>query len=346
MSSAPSAASYSVMQQPDWFIKLLGLSGPPQDGDSLTINDKKLIFTDGVFRHHALISAAQKQTEDTFGYKWSRRETFESSLPEQMRRWLIEKYGDLSSNWFTAHQPNPIILDAGCGAALSGLALFGPALDNIRYIGVDVSPAVDVARARFHERGANGGFIQSDLQQIPLGKETVDIIFSEGVLHHTDSTANALATLIPHLKCGGHIMFYVYRKKGPVREFTDDHIRDRLQSMSPQDAWNAIVPLTKLGIALGDLNAEIDIPEDVEVLGIPAGRINVQRLFYWHVLKAFYRTDITFDEMQHINFDWYAPKNAHRQTLEEVQGWCRDLGLAIEHEREEFAGITIVAKKL
>jgi len=36
----------------------------------------------------------------------------------------------------------------------------------------------------------------------------------------------------------------------------------------------------------------------------PGRRTSVQRLFYWHVAKAFYRPDLTFDEMNHINFDW------------------------------------------
>ena len=58
--------------------------------------------------------------------------------------------------------------------------------------------------------------------------------------------------------------------------------------MRPDEAWEAIVPLTRLGQALGELDAVVDVPEDVELLGIPAGPIDVQRLFYWHVVKAYY----------------------------------------------------------
>jgi arsenite methyltransferase len=49
--------------------------------------------------------------------------------------------------------------------------------------------------------------------------------------------------------------------------------------------------------------------------------------------------------MNHLNFDWYAPKNAHRQSPEQVRRWCAELGLAVEHEHVEEAGITIIAKK-
>jgi len=106
-----------------------------------------------------------------------------------------------------------------------------------------------------------------------------------------------------------------------------------------------MIPLSRLGKLLGELDIEIDIPERIDLLDIPAGRINLQRFVYWHVLKAFYRPDLTLDEMNHINFDWYAPKNAHRHSPEEVRGWCAALDLAIEHERVEEAGITIIARR-
>ena len=115
--------------------------------------------------------------------------------------------------------------------------------------------------------------------------------------------------------------------------------------MPPEEAWRAMEPLTSLGVALGELDAELDVPEPIELLGIPAGRISVQRLFYWHVAKAFYRPDLTFDEMNHINFDWYVPTNAHRQSPEEVRAWCTAAGLTIEREVVEDAGITVIARK-
>ena len=104
--------------------------------------------------------------------------------------------------------------------------------------------------------------------------------------------------------------------------------------------------ITKLGKSLGELDVEIDVPEDIEFLGIKKGKINLQRFFYWNVLKCFYRDDYDLDEMNHINFDWFAPKNAHRQSPEEVQSWCRNSGLDIVHKNVQEAGITIVARKI
>ena len=190
-----------------------------------------------------------------------------------------------------------------------------------------------------------GTFMQADVTALPLAEGSVDVIFSEGVLHHTDSTRAALLSLARLLRPDGRFLFYVYRRKGPVREFTDDLIRDKLATMRPDEAWEAIVPLTRLGRALGELDAVVDVPEDVELLGIPAGPIDIQRLFYWHVVKAYYAEDLSLDELAHINFDWFAPRNAHRQSPEEVRRWCAEAELDIEREDIQEAGITIIARK-
>jgi SAM-dependent methyltransferase len=313
------------------------------------LSDLGLEMRNGLPRGLGLESAAQAQTRDTFGYKWQKRETYESASGlAHMRAWLIERYGDPESFAFLREGCcSPVLLDAGCGAGYSALELFGPVLDRIRYLGADISTAVDVARVRFRERNVgDAAFIQTDLTRLPIPDDSVDVIFSEGVLHHTDSTKGALLALSAKLKPGGTFMFYVYRKKGPIREFTDDYIREKLQSMSPDEAWKAVQPLSKFGKMLGNLDIEIDISEDIDLLDIPAGRINLQRFFYWHIFKAFYRPDMSLDEMNHINFDWYAPKNAHRQSEGEVRNWCAEAGLEIVRERVEEAGITIVTKKV
>jgi arsenite methyltransferase len=334
------------MSMPHWMNELLG-TDVPSEGQSVSAHGHTITTVAGIPRSAEFVSAAQEQTRETFGFKWAKRDTFEGSVADHMRQWLVQKYGDVPhADWFFKdHGEHPVILDAGCGAALSGIALFGPVMDRVRYLGVDVSTAVDVAKKRFDERGWQAGFIQADLNQIPVKEQSVDIVFSEGVLHHTDDTFKALQAVTKHVKKGGRVIFYVYRKKGPVREFTDDYIRDKLQVMTPEEGWAAMEPLSELGRILGELNIEIDIKRPIDLLDIPAGKINLQRFFYWHVLKAFYRPEMTLDEMNHINFDWFAPKNARRHTVEEVRGWCETLGLSIEHECAEEAGISVIARK-
>jgi arsenite methyltransferase len=212
------------------------------------------------------------------------------------------------------------------------------------WFGADISEAIDVARRRI---GAIHGtyFLQADLMRLPFRPGTFDTIFSEGVLHHTPSTEAALKALAPLLAAGGEFMFYVYRKKGPVREFTDDYVRGNLASLDPQQAWESLRPLTRLGQALSELNAEVDVPEDIPMLGITAGRYDVQRLIYWNFAKLFWNANFSFDENHHINFDWYHPRYAHRQTEEEVRRWCLEAGLTIDHFNTQDSGFTVRAIK-
>ncbi len=330
---------------PAWFEELV--QAPlPGEGEQAVIHGIPLVRDGAILRNEDSITATQDQTRDTFAYKWRKRESFETTLPDTMRVWLVERYGDMGdAAWLFDQGEWPVLLDAGCGAGLSALELFAPVLGKIRYVGADISRAVDVARERFAERGIEGAFLQTDLHKIPLPEESVDVVFSEGVLHHTDSTREALRNVCRYVKPGGRIMFYVYVKKGPVREFTDDYIREKLRGQTPDEAWEALMPLSKLGRTLGALNVEIDVEEEVDLLGIPAGKIDLQRFFYWHVCKAFYRPEMLLEEMNHVNFDWFVPQNAHRQSPEEVRAWLDELGFIVERERLEQSGITCIARK-
>lgn len=295
------------------------------------------------------VSGAQKQTDEAFGFKWAKRDTYESEASKtNMRRWLIERYCENDPgrllNWLA--EGRKIILDAGCGAGFSGLLFFGETLRDHDYLGVDISSAVDVARERFREINMPGDFIRADISKLDIPESSVDLVFSEGVLHHTDSTERTLKHLAKKLVSGGRFLFYVYRKKALIREFTDDAIRDALRPLTDEEAWEALKPLTHLGIVLGKLGQEIDIAEPVPFLGIEAGKLDVQRFFYWNVCKAYYRPELSFDEMNHINFDWFRPLNCQRHTPEQIRTWCSEAGLEIEHMNIQEAGITVVSRRM
>jgi arsenite methyltransferase len=296
----------------------------------------------------ARASSTQHQTGRAFGFKWARRSSYEAEpMQEFTRRWLLEKYcgGDPSvlDGWLAGGRK--LILDAGCGAGYSALLFFGERLRDHDYLGVDISDAVVVARERFGEQGMPGDFLRADLMDLPIPDASVDLVFSEGVLHHTDDTCAAMAALAAKLRPGGRFCFYVYARKGPIREFTDDLVREHIAPMDDDTAWEALKPLTRLGIALGELDVELDVPDDIPWLGISAGRVDLQRFFYYVVMKAYYRPDFAFDELHHVNFDWFRPANCHRHTEEEVRDCCSGAGLEIERLHAEPSGFTVVATR-
>jgi SAM-dependent methyltransferase len=309
--------------------------------ERLGINGKKALSAEDC-------SPEQIQTAECFAYKWSKRDTYESeNMKNQSRNWLIERYcrGDINRLRQWLESGRKIILDAGCGSGHSAILFFGDLLKNHDYLGVDLSSSVNVAQCRFEEMGYPGDFLQWDLMDLPIPDASVDLIFAEGVLHHTESVERSLKYLAKKLKNGGRFLFYVYKKKSIVREFTDDLIRKRIQNLTDEQAWQALMPLTKLGRALGDMKVEMEVPEDVPFLDIERGKIDLQRFFYWHIFKLFYSPDLTLEEMNHINFDWFRPLNCHRHTPEEIEDFCAGAALTIEHMDVQKAGVTVVALK-
>lgn len=319
-----------------------------EDGALVAPDGHSFPIERGIPRFVATEDAAQRQTESSFAYKWTKRDSFGSEgMQAELHRWLIERYGFRSAAEMRAYfAGRRRTLDAGCGAGFATSAWIEDGWDDggAEWVGVDISAAIDVARERLGGFGRTH-FVQADVLHLPFRGQSFDAIVSEGVLHHTPSTERAMKALVPLLAPGGELMFYVYRRKAPIREFTDDYVRELIADMTPEEAWEALRPLTRLGQALAELQVEVDVPEDVPLLGIEAGRYDVQRLIYWHVAKVFWNSQMTFEENNHLNFDWYAPRYAHRHTEEEVRGWCADEGLEITHFDVDEAGFTVRARK-
>lgn len=334
--------------------ELIGLLVDPSTMKALRLRGDELVeengstypIIDGIPRFVAYEDAGQVQTSSSFGFKWSRRDTYDSpEMAEMGRRWWAERYGahDISelTSFFRSRR---LILDAGCGSGLGTSFWMPKHWERPPWIGVDISRAIDVARERLGSRAATH-FVQADVMQLPFPDETFDTVIAEGVLHHTPSTESAFRSAVRVLERGGEFRFYIYRRKGPLREFADDYIRQVVSELPPDEAWDALRPLTKLAQALSELSATVEVEEDVPYLGITAGRHDVQRLMYWNLLKLYWNPTLSFEENNHINFDWYHPRYAYRHTREEIQRWCEECDLDTLHFGEQESGFTVRAVK-
>src|SRR5438270_3550131 len=162
-----------------WFEALLGGS-LPAEGGSILCHGGGLAMAGGLLRDEAIADAGQRQTSETFAFKWGREDTYSSAAVEQATRsWLVERYGDLSRpDFWQPFGERPTVLDAGCGAGLTAGLLLGDRLHRLRYVGADISAAVDVAARRFAEAGYPGAFLQADLCALPLPRASFDFILS------------------------------------------------------------------------------------------------------------------------------------------------------------------------
>lgn len=289
------------------------------------------------------------QIKQTFAYKWLKQKWWgmQGSTAKFFEEWLLPRYGwNSKEEYKKSFFDKKICLDAGCGLGREAIRM-AEANPDMLVIGIELSECIDEAYKHAKNKGINNIlFIQADINNPPIAENTVDFIISEGVLHHTQNTKNALIALVSLLTKNGEIGFYVYRKKAVLREFTDDYIREKISNLPPEKAWKELESVTKLGKALSELNAKLTIEEDINLLGIKAGEYDLQRFIYYNIFKCFWNPNFTFEENVHVNFDWYMPKYAWRHTEEEIRQWIDELNLKLIWEKVEESGITVRAKKV
>ena len=102
------------------------------------------------------------------------------------------------------------LLEVGCGM---GSDLLQFARGGARCIGVDLTPrSVQITRHRFKLYGAVGSFMISDGEHLPFQSESFDVVYSNGVLHHTPDTAGAIREVHRVLRPGGVAKIMLYHR--------------------------------------------------------------------------------------------------------------------------------------
>jgi ubiquinone/menaquinone biosynthesis C-methylase UbiE len=288
--------------------------------------------------------AGKKKTINSFAQKWEKNKDYALKVAKFQREWYLRRYGFNGEKEFNNFLKDfKFILEAGCGVG-KDTAFFANNTEGIVFA-VDISSAVDHAYLN-HKNLNNAIFVQADITNLPFRDNFFDFISCDQVIHHTPNTSKTFAHLIKKTKPKGKLGIYVYKVKGPIREFCDDYIRSKATKLSFEECYKLCEPITKLGKALSDLKVEFDVPEDIPILKIKKGKYDLQRFFYYNVLKCFWNDDFDYPTNVSINADWYNPEHAHRHTKEEIEGWCKDNNVSLLYlDEKEEAGISFIVQK-
>ena len=277
----------------------------------------------------------QKQVQESFGEKWTQSDfgQDDNEFDEKIKPTYLEMMG-LNENDLNIFN-NKIILEVGIGSGSSS-RLWGPQAKEFH--GVDISKAVYRVQTNLKNLISNPILSQADINKLPYLDESFDAIVSNGVFHHTPDTKIALKNSLKKLKVGGFCIFYIYKKKSPIREFSDDYIRSKISDLSYDDAWEKIKPLTDFGKLIHEKNTQITIPFNIELLGIKKGTYDLQRFFYDYFFKCFWKDSWGYDYSNLVNVDWYHPKYCWRHSEEEIRSWCTEFNLNIQYIKELESG--------
>jgi len=134
----------------------------------------------------------------------------ERALVEESRRLLEAR---LPADFLATAIAGRKGLDMGCGSGRYTIALAAVGAGSV--VGADFqrrsfAAAEDLAR----ERGLPVTFAEADVLALPFADDSFDFVFSNGVLHHSESIERGLGELARVLKPGGRGFLYLYATGG------------------------------------------------------------------------------------------------------------------------------------
>ena len=102
------------------------------------------------------------------------------------------------------------LLEIGCGM---GTDLLQFARGGACCTGIDLTPrSIEITRHRFRLYNEDGAFMISDGEHLPFRDASFDVVYSNGVLHHTPDTAGAIREVHRVLRPGGTAKVMLYHR--------------------------------------------------------------------------------------------------------------------------------------
>ncbi|MBL4716033.1 MAG: hypothetical protein COC01_09970 [Bacteroidetes bacterium] len=172
------------------------------------------IIKQGVKKH--------RKVKQSFGMEWSifdydKDKTWIFGRDERKERFLKE----INAN--TEDLKGKFSIDVGCGNGVltSAISEFG-----LISFGIDVSDSIE--RAYENNTQLNVHYIQADLQNLPFQTQFFDLIYSSGVIHHTNNTELSFSCIAEFIKPAGKLYVWLYHPIDNLKH----HALNRLRSFT------------------------------------------------------------------------------------------------------------------
>ncbi len=155
-------------------------------------------------------SGKNRKTKNSFAFEWGFLDRKKDKLWHDELKELSNVFINETGEPFSYFN-DKTIMDAGSG---HGLMTTRIATFSKYAIGMELSKAVEDAYLKNDNKQA--WFIQGDIHFIPFAEYTFDVLYSSGVIHHTNNTELSLSLVEPVLKKSGKICLWLYHPQKSI----------------------------------------------------------------------------------------------------------------------------------
>lgn len=141
------------------------------------------------------------------------------------------------------------LLEVGCGM---GSDLLQFARGGSIVTGLDYTPrSVEISRRRFRVYDVPGTFLIGDAENLPFPDASFDVVYSNGVLHHTPDTERAIDEVYRVLRPGGVAKVMLYHRRSLYFWFVIilrfGILRGELARSTPEEIMSRYVEYSETG---------------------------------------------------------------------------------------------------
>jgi len=270
----------------------------------------------------------------SFGLQWNRYAEVQLDS-RNGTRFSRDRFYTITE-WLPPTLNKRLVLDIGCGAGRFAEIALG---DGAEVVGVDLSSAVDAA---YKNLGSHPRFhcLQASVYELPLADATFDYAYCIGVIQHTPDPQHAVQNILPKIKVGGRVGFWIYELNWkafvgtvgfkyllrPVTRRLGFRKTERFATWLERLFW----PINRWARRHGIIGKFV-----MRILPVSCAHLHSLPLSEGH-----FREWVRLDTL-----DMYSPAHDHPQTFAGVKAWLEESNFTVD-PRHPHGGISITAQRL